>query len=316
MRTLTDKQYNVLKSLCTLPPDKILEPILSFLKDEYDYLSIDYTKDYLYAKGTLPVMLVAHIDTVFSYAPDEIFYDKEKGAIWAPYGLGADDRAGIFGILDLVCRGFHPSILLLNGEEKGCLGAQAFIKNYPKTPKNIKYIIELDRAGTNDCVFYDCGNRDFISYIESFHFAEAQGTYTDIVVLGPQWGIATVNLSIGYEREHTYSETLYVGPMLATIERISLMLKEVSDIHVPFFKFGYKVVEISDPETQCSICKKPIDPVETFMVLRLNGKKEPLCPTCLARINVKWCDKCYEPFEFSKPDEKICSNCMNMKKVG
>ena len=33
-------------------------------------------------------------------------------------------------------------------------------------------MIELDRRGKNDCVFYDCYCPDFIEYVEQFGFEE------------------------------------------------------------------------------------------------------------------------------------------------
>ena len=45
---------------------------------------------------------------------------------------------------------------------------------------DIKYIIEFDRRGENDCVFQDCGNETFMNYVESFGFKTARGSYSDI----------------------------------------------------------------------------------------------------------------------------------------
>lgn len=42
------------------------------------------TNDYLFAKGNIPVMLVAHLDTVHNPKPKEIFYDKEQEVMWSP----------------------------------------------------------------------------------------------------------------------------------------------------------------------------------------------------------------------------------------
>lgn len=310
MRQLTDTQFDILKSICQLDEQSLLKAIFTTLQ-ESGYKKIDYTKSWVYAQGTFPIMVVAHVDTVFKNLPQEIFYDREAGAIWSPYGLGADDRAGVFAIVNLLFRGLYPSILLLTGEEKGCVGAQEFIKKYPKTPRNIKYIIELDRAGTEDCVFYLCGNKDFVSFIESFGFKEQYGTYSDIIVLGPQWDIATVNLSIGYEREHTIGETLYIEPMLNTIEKVMVMLKESSSLQTPFFKYCYKEEPIPTTYDYCDICLEPIDEVETFKVLDTDLHRISVCPTCLAKINVKWCENCFRPFIYTKEtkDNKLCPIC-------
>ena len=60
------------------------------------------TNNYLLCKGDIPIMLVAHVDTVFQFLPTDIYYDKDKNVMWSPQGLGADDRAGIFAILAII----------------------------------------------------------------------------------------------------------------------------------------------------------------------------------------------------------------------
>ena len=88
---------------------------------------------------------------------------------------------------------------------------------------DLNYIIQLDRRGSNDCVFYECNNPEFVEYVEAFGFVTAHGTFSDISTICPSWGIAGVNLSIGYIDEHSYSEILYVGNMLATIGKVEKM---------------------------------------------------------------------------------------------
>ena len=73
------------------------------LQKVYGKKSVVRTKDFLVAKGSIPVALVAHVDTVFTSPPkeEEIFYDSEKNVMWSEVGLGADDRAGVFSILKI-----------------------------------------------------------------------------------------------------------------------------------------------------------------------------------------------------------------------
>lgn len=228
------------ESICSLSQDALLEVMIKYLKSKYK--DVRSTKDYVIAVGNIPIALVAHLDTVFRYTVKEIYYDKEKQVMWSPTGLGADDRAGIYGIIHLINLGYRPTIILLTDEEIGDLGALKLIKDYPKSPVELKYIIELDRRGAKDCVFYDCDNWNFIEYIESFGYSLNFGSFSDISVICPTWGIAGVNLSIGYYYEHTTSEILNIKQMLQSLERVEQMLRSAEA--APAFKYiHYKEVK-------------------------------------------------------------------------
>lgn len=187
---------------------------------------------YLYAEGTIPVMLVAHVDTAHVTLPKrkDIAYDAVSGMVWSLKGLGADDRAGVMGIFELLNKGFRPHVLLLDGEEKGGLGAKEAVKDITSQrmkQAGLRYIIELDRRGINDAVFYDCFNEAFTKYVTYFGFTEATGSFSDISTLCPAWDVAGVNLSTGYHNEHTNAEYFMVGAWAATLAKVVSMLKNV-----------------------------------------------------------------------------------------
>ena len=118
-------------------------------------------------------------------------------AIKGKEGLGADDRAGVFAIIQILRKKYRPYVLFTTDEEMGGYGAHIFVEAHPVAP-NIKYMIELDRAGERDCVFYECENFTFMDYVESFGFKQAIGSFTDISIIMPEWEIAGVNLSGSY----------------------------------------------------------------------------------------------------------------------
>lgn len=178
---------------------------------------------FIYAKGEIPIMLVAHMDTVHRTKPTNIYYDKDQKVMWSPQGIGGDDRCGVYIILKLLNE-FKPYILFTEDEEKGGIGARKTIESIKKP--NVKFIIEIDRRGKNDCVFYNCDNKDFHKYIEKFGFTSAWGTYSDIVDLSNEWDIASVNLSSGYYNEHTTSETINTDDMVNTYNRVIEILKD------------------------------------------------------------------------------------------
>lgn len=328
MERLNRNEFKLFESLASLTQNSMRRALYSYLKKRYKKVIV--APEYLYAVGEIPIALVAHMDTVFSSPPKDIYYDERKGVCWSPDGLGADDRAGIFAILTILKHGYRPSIIFTTDEEIGAVGASQLVEDIKTPESELKYIIQLDRRGTNDCVFYGCNNRDFVEYIEKFGFVETFGSFSDISVICPTWGIAGVNLSIGYEDEHSISETLRVGVMLNTIQKVENMLK-VKDI--PFFEYieysyadnswnyyfqrGRKKSWYDDDDAEynyatlkCDKCNKYFHDYEVIPALSKDGNKTKYyCPDCCA-TEVDWCAQCNNAFEIdvNKPSE-ICPAC-------
>lgn len=179
---------------------------------------------YIYAEGTTPIGLVAHLDTVFNQ-PNYIF--ENDGVLTAKDGLGADDRAGVYSILHLINNGYRPTVIMLEDEEVGGVGAKKFVRDYKEIPVN--FLLELDRQDVDDAVFYDCGNIEFQSYICEFGFTLNYGSFSDISILAPHFDLGAVNLSIGYFGQHTKKEMLVVGAMLKTIKKVESILLDDCD---------------------------------------------------------------------------------------
>lgn len=181
-----------------------------------------YNSLHLYTPGTIPILLVAHVDTVHLGPPNTIYHDERKGCLWSPDGLGADDRAGVFGILEILRRGFRPHVLFTDEEECGGHGANETINTWDAPDVNL--IIQLDRMNSKDAVWYDCENNKAEKWVNKYGFKTAHGSFSDISILAPEWHIAAVNLSIGYYNQHTDSEHLVLGEAMATIDKVCEML--------------------------------------------------------------------------------------------
>ncbi len=182
------------------------------------------TKDFIYAAGTIPVLLIAHYDT---FADSPRFIKNDKGILSGlvgnkPHQLGADDRAGIYAILETIPK-HHCHVLFTGGEERGGIGATAFTNSGIKPEVN--YCLQFDRRGSNDAVYYDSDNPDFEDFITSHGWETATGSFTDICEVCPYLGVMGVNLSIGYKNEHTTSETLDTKVMNENIKRIPELLE-------------------------------------------------------------------------------------------
>lgn len=186
---------------------------------------------FLYAKGEIPVLLIAHLDTVHKERAKDIYRLKSNGFIMSPQGIGGDDRCGIYMIMEII-KTHRCSVLFCEDEEIGGIGARKFLKS--KIPINVNYMIEFDRMGRNDAVFYDCENLEFTDFIcKNGGFKENFGTFSDISLLAPSLGIAAVNISSGYYKAHTLMEYIDMSIVKNNIERV----KEI--ISIPSVRFEY-----------------------------------------------------------------------------
>ena len=192
---------------------------------EMGYPSIS-RKGFLYAPGEIPVLLVAHMDTVHYEPPSIICYSKDGRYIMSPQGIGGDDRAGVYMILQILQR-VNCHVLFCEDEESGGHGAKAFTKSGIKM--DVNYIIELDRKGDNDAVYYGCDNPEFREFIHSFGFQESIGSFSDISILAPHLKTAAVNLSTGYYYAHRNHEMIDTAVMAKNAERITEMVMTPTD---------------------------------------------------------------------------------------
>lgn len=233
---------------------ELLSELIIELEKKYKN-SILATSSYIYAKGNIPIMLVAHIDTVHKDSVKNLFYDKKQDVMWSPEGIGGDDRCGIYAILTIIEKGYLPYILFTTDEEIGGIGAKKFVDEYRfDLGQEIKYMIEIDRRGNNQAVFYNCGNKDFETYILNFGFEKKFGTFSDISILSPAYNIASVNLSAGYYNEHTLQEYIKVKHLCNTINLIINMLADYET--ADFFDYQEIKYSYNSKFTPCSSIKK------------------------------------------------------------
>lgn len=180
------------------------------------------TKDYLYFEGEIPVLLIAHLDTVHKQPVSKIYQHVTDKYLIAKEGIGGDDRCGVFAILYMVTHRKIPYILFTTDEETGTQGARAAAKEFKPSDK-ILFMVEIDRRGKEDSVYYDNDNKDFKKYIDAFGFKEATGSFSDISVLGDAWNISSVNLSSGYYSAHSVDEKISIWETIATAKKVMTM---------------------------------------------------------------------------------------------
>jgi hypothetical protein len=170
------------------------------------------------------------MDTVHKEKCTDICSVGDK--ISSKQGIGGDDRCGIFIIMNLI-RSLKCSVLLCEDEEKGGIGANKFAKTEYVNSLDVNYMIEFDRKNSNDAVFYNCANKDFINFVcDATGFKEAVGSFSDISIIAPKSKICAVNLSCGYYNAHTTYEYVKYDEMMDTIEAAKALIK--SECEKPF----------------------------------------------------------------------------------
>lgn len=210
---------------------KQLKSYLESILQESSYRTIN-RKGFLYAPGDVPVLLVAHLDTVHAQRPEIICFSEDGRYIMSPQGIGGDDRCGVFMILQIIQEA-KCHVLFCEDEETGGNGARAFTQS--RLEMEVNYIVEMDRRGDNDAVFYGCDNPDFTDFILSFGFEEKAGSFSDISVVAPYLETAAVNISAGYYNEHRLHECIDMLALENNIRRIVQMVQTETEVF-PFIR--------------------------------------------------------------------------------
>ena len=213
-------------NICQMTQEQLKQYVSEELKKTHKKCISD--DGYVYAQGNFPVLLVAHMDTVHKELPTVINYDEKTQSLSSPNGIGGDDRCGIYMVLEVVKK-YNCSVLFTEDEEKGCIGAEKFVSSKLAQDLEFNYIIEFDRKGKNDAVFYDCDNADFTKFITKEFFKTAWGSFSDISIIAPYLECAAVNLSCGYYQPHTTSECVVFPEMNKVIEEAYKILERTTE---------------------------------------------------------------------------------------
>ena len=237
------KRIEKFKGLCNMEQKELKAKLRNILGAE-GYRDVKNEDGFLYAKGSVPVLLIAHMDTVHKVLPTffTLACSSGKTILSSPFGIGGDDRCGIYMILEII-RELKCSVLFCEDEEVGCVGARKFSDTDYVKELGVNYIVEFDRRGKNDAVFYQCANEKFEEFVTEDFFELNFGSCSDISYVAPAAGIAAVNLSCGYYNEHTKGEYVIFEEMETVIEEAKkLIRKEVAE---PFeyikksYSYGY-----------------------------------------------------------------------------
>jgi len=169
------------------------------------------------------VLLSSHLDLVSDVPPKEVI---EQGGILVGLDkrgrrtiLGGDDRAGVWIMSQLMGQGLDYAYAFFEDEEKGCVGSQMAIKNFDFSRYNC--FVGLDRRGSKDIATYGYDNKGLIRIFEKRGYKQAIGSVTDVAKLSAATGIACVNLSVGFNNEHSPREYIDMKATIRTLEVLS-----------------------------------------------------------------------------------------------
>jgi hypothetical protein len=277
------RMYRVLKT----NQYELLYRYLPSVMDSIGRKDYEISNDCLFVHGNIPVMLCCHLDTVGNVHVKNIV--SENGTLRNAENqlLGADDRCGVYGLIELSIalgkKGIKPYLAFFTDEEIGLIGADNFTKKNPYNLYDIKFCIELDRRGKDDCVFYEADYcEEFIQYVESKGFKYNSGSCSDISCIIETWKIPCVNLSIGYYNEHTPREYLVIDEMMSTINKVYNWLLNVENE-----KIDFQFIEIPKLKYRKSLLSYSYSPQEDDEVLlneedviEYNGSKWFICADC------------------------------------
>lgn len=171
------------------------------------------------------IMLVSHADTIKRNDDFKLIVDEYKITALNSV-LGGDDRCGV-AMCEACLEQGNIDVLLTNYEESGCLGAKEFSLKFRKELKesNINALIEIDRRGINQFVYYDEGNKDLIGIAELLGMKEERGSMSDVMFISEATGIAHLNISAGYYNEHTINEFIDTKGFLYQYYKLNELIK-------------------------------------------------------------------------------------------
>jgi hypothetical protein len=165
-------------------------------------------------------MFTSHLDTASSQV--QKITHKIEGDIISTDGhsiLGADDKAGVTILLNMIKNNIPGLYYFFLGEERGCIGSRKLANSHKTNPlTNINKVVSFDRRGTDSVITHQLGGRccsdkfgrelsKQLNNIDGdFNYEiDPTGIYTDSAQFIEIYSECT-NISVGYNYEHTHSE--------------------------------------------------------------------------------------------------------------
>lgn len=226
---------------------KYLKPIL---EDMMDVVTVDSYGNLLAEKKVgngegATVLLSAHMDTVRGVLSDRKLVEKNGVYTSNKGALGADDRAGIAIIMEVLRNiemlSFEGTVKVAfsREEEIGCVGSGKIDANWYS---DVDLAIVVDRKGNRDIVTgcYGAFCSDAVGYffedvskMQNMDWKAIEGGVSDAMTFAYA-GINSVNLSAGYMNEHTSKEYVVFEDMKDTVRLILQAFGVINNFYKTF----------------------------------------------------------------------------------
>ena len=183
--------------------------------------------------GNPRLIFASHTDTVHTQSGrqkivqsgDRLVVAGKKGGV-----LGSDDGAGVWIMIHLIRAEFPAKYIFHMGEEIGGRGSSWIADHKPKLIWGGEIMISLDRRGNSEVITHQMGRRccsdEFASalalQIRGKYKPSDNGVFTDSANYSELISECT-NLSVGYEGEHSESESLSISRVNFLKNRLLLL---------------------------------------------------------------------------------------------
>lgn len=155
------------------------------------------------------ILLCAHMDQVSSKPISKLFTSPDGNYIFADGNLGADDKNGVWIILNLLKKHKDLSFIFSTGEESGG-NIQSIVKDHSEIMNTLLYGLIFDRRGSGDIIgthnkYCEKDLEDKIYELgKPLGYSPTRGIFSDCDKISNE--TPCVNLSAGYYSAHTEKE--------------------------------------------------------------------------------------------------------------
>ena len=302
------------------------EEISQYVQKRLDKLQIrDYqtTKEHIIHRVIPDTPLIcAHMDQVGRENLRDLVFCN--GKVYGNSNIGADDKNGVWILLQILKKIKNVSFIFSVGEETG--GRIKNIPNISKLLESIKYGIIFDRRGSGDiiCEKNNYGTEEFekalVDIGTQFGFKPEKGCFSDCNYLSEH--ISCCNLSCGYYNAHTDAEYTIISELqnslafgLEFLDKVDAKFdKPEKTLYTNLFRYDskrdysgfgalYGDYSYWNEKYYCYTCEKFIDKSKL---------KGVICPFCLGVIEEAADDILFETEDF----DIYCAECYSTYKIG
>jgi len=279
---------------------------------------IDGNGNIIVYKGAPPYPCIcSHLDTVHEIHNDFQIKSNYKHGFTKIYalsegkqvGIGGDDKCGVFSCLTALKFMDNVMVVFFSKEEAGTIGADNIDLDLFD---GVQYLIEPDRKGSGDWInsYFGCESvsKEFDlaakPILQEFGYKEAQGIYTDIMMIYDKLQLSAVNISCGYYNAHTDNEFInyseFINSLTFLFKLIECLRTDTYPVYPPVSptrkgyydnKYNYREANSyqdyfmrgnSTTKTAvCSCCGIVEDADEIFY-----ASTEPICIDCIQKYNL------------------------------